>query len=131
MAGLYFIRRVAQNPSDTFMLWSIDVWDPAASTREGIRMGARLPNVLRTYGDTGDNFHMGQSGPATNCLDITIRGDRSGTQTSYERPTLSLTYFDRGVKFDLDWAGTPGAFLVRSMTVTSPAECRPLWKETR
>lgn len=130
---LQFIRRVSENPSDTLQLWRISVWDPAAVTREGVGVGARLPNVLRTYGGTSENLIpnllRGDSpniDPA-DCLDIVINGDRSGSQTSFDTPTMSLTYLDRGVGFDLNWAGTPGAFLVTTITVMNPNACRPLF----
>jgi hypothetical protein len=68
-AQLKFVRRVDWNPGDTLKLWRIDVWDSSTVTREGVRVGARLPKVLRAYGDTGDNLkiYKGKASLARTC----------------------------------------------------------------
>ena len=124
-AILTFFRGAAVNPSTTWKLFHITVWEPTAVTREGVRIGSPLPDVLRAYGDNDENDDTKH---AISCLSVGVYGTKSadGTETIYDKPTLYLTYFQWGVGFELAPAGTSGVFIVSSISISKPAECQPL-----
>ncbi|HLJ58963.1 MAG TPA: hypothetical protein VKZ50_04450 [bacterium] len=122
-ATLVFNRRVSTNPTDVFQLWSIDIGDRSAVTREGVKIGTPLSLVLRTYGDTADNTRLGS---VRDCLDVLIHADRSRGQPNYASTVTRLNYLDRGITFDL-LASRTGEPTVVNIGVRPAGECRPLF----
>jgi len=104
------------NALGIFVVSRIDVWDPLTVTREGVRVGTWLPEVLRVYGGTAEN--IGWLDQAfTDCLSISV--EHLGGLT------LDLLYLARGVGVSLRWVETPpGGFLVTSLSVIGPRPCR-------
>jgi hypothetical protein len=134
-AQVFLIREGLDAPANSPMkVWLIVVWDPAAVTREGVRIGARLQDVLRVYGDSRDNLkttgHQPSGVPTrSDCLNISTYAQTatgSGTRLSYEFPEIAFHYLDRGVTFELQSeAGPNGAFTVITIDVEAPSACRP------
>lgn len=115
--------------SQTFVLESILITAPGSVTREGIRLGSSLAEVLRAYGDVFDNNRRLENGRFVSCLSVILVGDRrpGREQVDYTVMHLTLEYLDRGIVFDFfspisrDRPGTP---MVSTITVTQPESCR-------
>jgi hypothetical protein len=108
----------------------IEIRNRMAQTREGIRIGALLSDVIRVYGDSKDNQHFVQSvANIVNCLKASVIDE---PETAH-RTTLALEYFDRGIEFDF-WSIASGPtfrepIAVDEIDVVQPherSECPPL-----
>jgi hypothetical protein len=83
-----------------FTLGGIHITSPRFATREGIRVGSSLTDVVHAYGDSLDTADK-QS--VRSCLNISLLGSRSA---SFNTPDYSdlfwwITYEDRGIKFKI------------------------------
>lgn len=117
--GGWSVTLIRPTAVDVLQVSYIDVRDPSATTREGLKIGARLPDVLRIYGDVGDNLKPGLQ----TCLDIVINGNRDRRPVSYEEMRMLLDYLDRGIRFELSSSGTSG-FHVTTITIRAPDRCK-------
>jgi hypothetical protein len=111
----------------TYVLWSIEIAGAGSVTREGIRVGSFLNDVVRTYGDFVDNIVPAKSPPQT-CLLVNLSAGRSypAEQANYERLALNLEYLSRGIWFafsPIARSGT-GVPLVTKITVMEPGVCQ-------
>jgi hypothetical protein len=119
-ANLQFFRH---NPDDKFELGTMRISDRASVTREGIKVGAPLNAVVRTYGDTNDNA---STNPPRWCLGISINANRptGASQPDYTAVFLDLAYPDRGIWFSIISpanSGQPPS--VYGITIAYPGKC--------
>jgi hypothetical protein len=115
-ANLVFFSHYQSRSS--FALTRIEIQNRTSPTREGIRIGALLSDVIRVYGDSVDNQHfIASAGHIATCLVVDIRVAPRRTEI------LSLRYLDRGVEFEVSPLGAPSvATTVDEIDVIQPVE---------
>jgi hypothetical protein len=130
-APLHFWKSVgafltfSRQDDKTYVLWTIDITDAGSVTREGIRVGSFLNDVVRTYGDSIDNIV--HNGKMQTCLLVNLWADRPypAAQANYERLGLNLEYLSRGIWFA--FSSTAGSSTripsVTKITVIGPSVC--------
>jgi len=121
--------RFAQQSDSRYTLHDIVVTDTTSSTREGIRIGSPMGDVVRAYGDQADNVVTGP-GTLRVCLNTLLSADRDPSapsgQPDYRRLHLRLDYVNKGIEFSF-WPmvdSGPGMPSVRTIQISAPRDCR-------